>query len=60
MYASRVKLERRLIRLMILISARLYSAQFAWLIHEPHALRLGISPEIIEAIRVPEGAKLLA
>jgi 4-carboxymuconolactone decarboxylase len=51
MFASRVKLERRLLELMILVSARLATAQYAWFIHEPHALRAGISPEIIEAIR---------
>lgn len=51
LFASRVKLERRLVQLMILVSARLASAQFAWFIHEPHALKLGISSEIIDAIR---------
>src|SRR5688572_28792796 len=51
MFASRVKLERRLLQLMILISARMATAQYAWFIHEPHALKLGISPDIIEAIR---------
>ena len=51
MFASRVKLERRLLELMILISARLATAQYAWFIHEPHALKSGISPEIIQAIR---------
>jgi 4-carboxymuconolactone decarboxylase len=51
MFASRVKLERRLVQLMILVSARLASAQFAWFIHEPHARTLGIAPEVIDAIR---------
>lgn len=51
MFASRVKLERRLLQLMILVSARAATAQYAWFIHEPHALKLGISPDIIEAIR---------
>src|SRR5512145_3364610 len=51
MFASRVKLERRLLELMILVSARLASAQYAWFIHEPHALKFGISPEIIQSIR---------
>jgi 4-carboxymuconolactone decarboxylase len=51
MFASRVKLERRLLELMILVSARLATAQYAWFIHEPHALTFGISPEIIQAIR---------
>jgi len=51
MFASRVKLERRLLELIILVSARLATAQYAWFIHEPHALKFGISPEIIQAIR---------
>lgn len=51
MFASRVKLERRLLQLMILVSARSATAQYAWFIHEPHALELGISPDIVEAIR---------
>ena len=51
LFASRVKLDRRLVQLMILIAARLASAQFAWFVHEPHAREHGITPEIIEAIR---------
>jgi 4-carboxymuconolactone decarboxylase len=51
MFASRVKLERRLVQLMILVAARLATAQYAWFIHEPHALKAGIAPGIVEAIR---------
>jgi 4-carboxymuconolactone decarboxylase len=51
MFASRVKLERRLLELMILVSARLATAKYAWFIHEPHALKFGIAPKIIQAIR---------
>ena len=51
MFASRVKLERRLLELMILVSARLANAQYAWFIHEPHALNFGIAPDVVEAIR---------
>jgi len=51
LFASRVKLERRLLELMILVAARLSTAQYAWFIHEPHALRFGISAEIVQAIR---------
>jgi 4-carboxymuconolactone decarboxylase len=51
MFASRVSLDRRLVQLMILVSARLATAQFAWFVHEPHALKLGISADIVEAIR---------
>jgi 4-carboxymuconolactone decarboxylase len=51
MFASRLRLERRLLQLMILVSARLATAQFAWFIHEPHALKEGVSMNIVEAIR---------
>jgi 4-carboxymuconolactone decarboxylase len=51
MFASRVSLDRRLLELMILVSAHLATAQYAWFIHEPHALKFGISPEIVQAIR---------
>jgi 4-carboxymuconolactone decarboxylase len=51
MFASRVNLERRLLELMILVAARLATAQYAWFIHEPYALKFGISPEIVQAIR---------
>lgn len=51
MFASRVKLERRLLELTILVAARLATAQYAWFIHEPYALKFGISPEIVQAIR---------
>jgi 4-carboxymuconolactone decarboxylase len=51
MFASRVKLERRLVQLMILVAARFANAQYAWFIHEPHALQHGIAQEIVDAIR---------
>jgi 4-carboxymuconolactone decarboxylase len=51
MFASRVKLERRLLELLILVAARSATAQYAWFIHEPHALKFGISPAIVQAIR---------
>ena len=51
MFASRTKLERRLVQLMILVAARLSNAQYAWFIHEPHALSHGIAADIVEAIR---------
>ena len=51
MFASRVKLERRLLELMILVAARSATAQYAWLIHEPHAPKFGITPDIVHPIR---------
>jgi 4-carboxymuconolactone decarboxylase len=51
MFASRVKLERRLVQLMILVAARFANAQYAWHIHKPHALQHSIAPDIVAAIR---------
>src|SRR5215475_12737916 len=51
MFASRVKLERRFVQLMILVAARLVTAHYAWFIHEFHALNSGISLDIVEVIR---------
>jgi 4-carboxymuconolactone decarboxylase len=51
MFAARVKLERRLLELMILVAARQSTAQYAWFIHEPYALKFGIAPEVVQAIR---------
>lgn len=51
MFAARVKIERRLIQLMILVAARSANAQYAWFIHEPHALQYGISQDVVDAIR---------
>lgn len=51
MFASRVTFDRRLLELVILVSARLATAQYAWFVHEPHALKFGLSPDVIQAIR---------
>ena len=45
------KLEKRLFELMTLVVIRRWSAQFAWWAHGPRAQQLGISPEVVEAIR---------
>lgn len=45
------KLEKRLFELMTLVVIRHWSAQFAWWAHGRRARELGISPEIVEAIR---------
>ena len=50
-FASRVKLERRLLELAVMVTARHFSAQFEWSIHEPHALKFGIVSDILQAIR---------
>jgi 4-carboxymuconolactone decarboxylase len=44
-------LERRLIELAILVTARELGNQFEWTAHEPEARRQGLAPEIIEVVR---------
>ncbi|HWM05155.1 MAG TPA: carboxymuconolactone decarboxylase family protein [Actinophytocola sp.] len=51
-------LEPRLSELAILVIARAVDSAFEWTAHEPHALRAGVRPEVIEAIRAdrrPDG-----
>lgn len=50
-FPKHARLERRLLELMILVVARQATAQFAWFVHEPHALRLGLSEGVVDAIR---------
>ena len=44
-------LEPRLSELAILFTARHWTAQFEWFAHAPMALKGGLAPDIIEAIR---------
>ncbi len=50
-YRGKTKLGRRLIELIILLVVRSATAQYAWSVHEPHALSAGIPQETIDAIR---------
>ncbi len=45
------KLDKRLFEMIVLITARLWSAQYAWFAHEQPALAAGLEPEIVEAIK---------
>jgi 4-carboxymuconolactone decarboxylase len=45
------KLDRRVFELVILIIARRWNAQYEWWVHEPHAIKAGLAPEIATAIR---------
>jgi 4-carboxymuconolactone decarboxylase len=45
------KLEPRLVVLLVLVMARHWSSQFEWFLHEGQAHKVGISADIIEAIR---------
>jgi 4-carboxymuconolactone decarboxylase len=44
-------LPRKLWELSILIVAREWGAQFEWWAHEPPALKAGLSPTVIDAVR---------
>jgi 4-carboxymuconolactone decarboxylase len=44
-------LPKRLSELAIAVTARFWTAQFEWNAHAPQALRAGVSPEVIEAIK---------
>jgi 4-carboxymuconolactone decarboxylase len=50
-YRANPKLGRRLIELIILLVVRDATAQYAWSVHEPHALEHGITQDVIDAIR---------
>jgi 4-carboxymuconolactone decarboxylase len=45
------KLGRRLVELIIMLVVRDAKAQYAWSVHEPHALEQGLSQATIDAIR---------
>lgn len=45
------KLEKRLFELVVLIVARHWSAQYEWFSHSKSALKAGLAPEIVEAVR---------
>jgi 4-carboxymuconolactone decarboxylase len=50
-YRRNPKLGRRLIELIILLMVRDAAAQYAWSVHEPTALKEGLSQATIDAIR---------
>ncbi|HTV38524.1 MAG TPA: hypothetical protein VMF12_19000 [Xanthobacteraceae bacterium] len=50
-YRKNPKLGRRLIELIILMAVREATAQYAWSVHEPHALEHGLTQDVIDAIR---------
>src|SRR5215208_4993936 len=45
------KLNRRIFELLILMVARAYTAEFAWVVHEALALKAGLDEQIIAAVR---------
>jgi 4-carboxymuconolactone decarboxylase len=50
-YRLNGKLDRRIFELLILLVARAHTTEFAWVVHETLALKAGLAPEIIGAVR---------
>ena len=46
------KLEKRLFELAVLITARHWTAQYEWFVHEEAGIKAGLSREVVEAIRL--------
>src|SRR5437899_442698 len=46
------KLDKRLFELIVLTAARAWGASYAWVAHEKAAVKAGLAPEIIEALRL--------
>lgn len=44
-------LDRRVFELVVLVIARRWTAQYEWFVHEPAALKAGLAPAIVAAIR---------
>jgi len=51
MLRDSTSVPKRLSELAILISARLWTAQFEWMAHAPQASKAGLSQQVIDAIR---------
>jgi 4-carboxymuconolactone decarboxylase len=45
------KLDKRLFELIVLAAARAWGASYAWVAHEKAAIKAGLAPDIIEALR---------
>src|SRR4051812_38928805 len=50
-YRLKGKVDRRVFELLILLVARAHTTEFAWVVHEALALKAGLAPEIIGAVR---------
>lgn len=50
-YRGKPKIGRRLVELIVLLMVRDATAQYAWSVHEPIALKEGLSQQTIDAIR---------
>jgi len=45
-------LDPRLSELAILVTARVFGSEYEWQVHKKHALKAGLEPNLIEAIRL--------
>lgn len=50
-FRSHGRLEERLFELMVLVIAHRWAAQFAWAAHADRGITVGLSPEVVDAIR---------
>jgi 4-carboxymuconolactone decarboxylase len=50
-FRQKPKIGRRLVELIILLVVRGAKAQYAWCVHEAHALEHGLTQDVIDAIR---------
>lgn len=48
------RIEPRLRELAILVTARAWDCQLEWTLHEPVAVEAGLTPELIEAVRLSQ------
>jgi len=53
------KLDKRLLELMILVLAREWNCDYQWVVHEDAAVKAGLSPEAVDAIRKGKTPKLV-
>lgn len=56
-FRNEPKLGRRLVELIILLVVREATAQYAWSVHESHALQHGLSQDLIDSIRARQRPK---
>lgn len=45
-------LDARLSELAILITGRVFGSEYEWQVHKEHALKAGLEPDVVEAIRL--------
>ncbi|MCP5143969.1 MAG: carboxymuconolactone decarboxylase family protein [Gammaproteobacteria bacterium] len=54
-------IDNRLVELMVLVHARIWSDQYEWMLHAPRAAEAGLSDDVVESVksgRVPDGLSI--